>query len=525
MSMIFNTNGRIIADSISASDQPQIIMTPYTRSSTQYYNLQANSFLMNSSTSKVLFQPNYKIQTNGLTSVGVSNTRILGKRGVNSIFSYSTSVVNSWPWDGTNDTWSTTLTSITPGEIIYFDCNIDDVTSRIFVMAVSLSGSTLTAMNLGAYTITGTVVKAITGYTNSYDANYFGITIDRLFEHNLSSGDLPTTTLNFGGFNGTYVSRIYGDNPNAYGYYQYNGSILDASLRGTGPSKRLLYSSGTAGTYTISRTDQGICVNGTYYHDTDSRSRGTYPYLRVGLVLAGAGGGGSSGARSSASDYRATLYGNGGGGGGVVCYVLDLLNFPTYTITLGSGGAGGSQTTRATRNSGSDGGGSSLYCGNTTSNTYLVFTATGGKGGTNSGAGAGGGISPGTYVQTAGTLKASANGGAGGTGYYSWSDSESSETVNATAAGSCSGTAYLTALSGTTNNSSKVTWSGAAGTFNTVYSGPGGGSIGAGGAGVYQSGSGNTGSAGSGGSGGAAVMNSLGFPGGAGGAGYFYLYY
>ena len=86
-------------------------------------------------------------------------------------------------------------------------------------------------------------------------------------------------------------------------------------------------------------------------------------YSVKALAVGGGGGGGAS--RNSSSGQA--VYGGGGGGGGVVDQFYPVVPATTYTVTIGTGGAGGNTTA-----AGSNG----------TDTTFgSVFTAPGGQGG------------------------------------------------------------------------------------------------------------------------------------------------
>lgn len=90
------------------------------------------------------------------------------------------------------------------------------------------------------------------------------------------------------------------------------------------------------------------------------------------LAVGGGGGGGATKAGSSSVNFT----GGGGGGGGVVDDIFPVVPGTTYTVTIGTGGAGANTTTAA----GSNG----------TDTTFgSLFTAPGGQGGVTNSSGTG----------------------------------------------------------------------------------------------------------------------------------------
>lgn len=424
----------------------------------------------------------------------------LGTRARSSVSNYADSSVVGWPWGWTNqDSWGscdTLPSSIAYGELMYFDIHLttSNKDARVFVLANSKSGTTLYSRNIVCYAADGTKIAGVN--LTSGGSGYGGIDFDDLFE--AAIGDLPGTTFanlsptcKYSGYSGNYA--------NYRGFFKNGSTAYDAGRRGLNPSNTVIYTSPQgSGTYTISKAEGGVSVNGTTYYNS---SRGSYPYDYVGLLICGGGGGGGGGGSSRGGG------GGGGGGGGVALCLLDLDSYPYYiSLSDGSGGAGGSSST--------DGGNGGQVTLEVTledlDSKELILYANGGVGGnkgttTASGSGGAGGdvyISDESYC----TIIAYANGGAGGRG--------GPRSGTGSAAGNCSCSGYLVG----TASSSRVTAGSGGGTAARSQGGAGGGSIGNG-AGP-ASGHGSAGSYGSGGAGGY-----LSYYGGAGGGGCFKLYY
>ena len=189
----------------------------------------------------------------------------------------------------------------------------------------------------------------------------------------------------------------------AYSYIKYGGKSGYIPLCSTSDSRA---TGGRVKEHTGSEFAIAISGAPPYTKKTYSNP-GTYSFTvpagvtKLRCEIAGAGGGGGSGKYWYGSDDSdLNEYGNAGGKGGNGnkwngTFTVSPGN--TITITVGSGGAGGSKPTVNLSNKGSSGGSSS--CNGTTSGG-----GAGGKGGTSSGAG------------TAGANSGNGKGGAGGAG-------------------------------------------------------------------------------------------------------------
>lgn len=161
------------------------------------------------------------------------------------------------------------------------------------------------------------------------------------------------------------------------------------------------WSSGTPGTYKVSRTDSALTIGETSYGPSDFRN-GKIPCEVIVLVVGGGGGGGGNGYFSPGKNKSgyARVPGGAGGGGGFIVARVDLTDEVDMYIEVGAGGAGGtsgSSSKQSSGNSGSSGGMSGFGDGN-----YWQIYANGGYGGS-------GGVGN-TDSGTAGT------GGLGGSG-------------------------------------------------------------------------------------------------------------
>lgn len=422
----------------------------------------------------------------------------LGTRGRSSVTNYADSSVVGWPWGWVNqDSWSgcdTLPSSVVYGELVYFDIHLttSNKDARIFVLANYKSGTTLYARNIVCYAADGTKIAGVN--LTSGGSGYGGIDFDDLFE--AAIGDLPGTTFanlsptcKYSGYSGNYA--------NYRGFFKSGSTAYDAGGRGSNPSNTVIYTSPQgSGTYTISKAEGGVSVNGTTYYNS---SRGSYPYGYVGLLMCGGGGSGGGGYSGGSRGG-----GGGGGGGGAVLCLLDLDEFE-YTVDLSQAYGGAVAKLGSNGNSGGD---AVLY--ESGSGSELVWTYGGGGGSygqSNAGGNGGSGGTVGIFDEDHCTIIANASGGSGGKG--------GGRTTNGTAASGCSCSGYLV---GTASSSYVTAGSGGSGTPSRYQGGAGGGSIGNGAA--PASAAGSAGSYGSGGSGGGSSKAS-----GAGGGGCFKLYY
>lgn len=224
------------------------------------------------------------------------------------------------------------------------------------------------------------------------------------------------------------------------------------------------------------------------------------------LVVAGGGGGGQT-------------IGGGGGAGGVLDSTEVVTPLTSYTITVGSGGAGASGGSAATQ------GGNSAFSGNTATGGGRGgnYTAAGGAGG--SGAGAGG-LDSGSASGGSATAGQGSAGGAGGTGRLAGGGGGFS------GAGQAGGTVGGRAGNGGNGIDWKslgtVRAGGGGGGTDTSPSGtPGSGGTGGGGAGNTGSGAGTAGTTntGGGGGGGGNISGGATGAGGNGGSGIVIIRY
>lgn len=162
------------------------------------------------------------------------------------------------------------------------------------------------------------------------------------------------------------------------------------------------WSSSTANSYSLKRTDSSLTIGSTTFKPTDFRD-GVIPSQIIVIVVGGGGGGGGNGYfEHSKGEFFRTCSGAGGGGGYAVGRI-DIANNPECTITVGGGGAvgnNGSSSERSVGKTGGDGGDSNISIPGTRPNPDFVgpvapvalLNATGGKGGKG-----GDGVSGGTY--------------------------------------------------------------------------------------------------------------------------------
>lgn len=200
----------------------------------------------------------------------------------------------------------------------------------------------------------------------------------------------------------------------AYSYIKYGGKSGYIPLCSTSDSRA---TGGRVKEHTGSELAISISGAPPYTKKTYSNP-GTYSFTvpagvtKLRCEIAGAGGGGGSGIfwhDDGATDGRA---GGKGGNGNKWNGTFTVSPGNTITITVGSGGAGGSKPKITNSNNGSSGGSSS--CNGTTSGG-----GEGGKGGTYHGAGAAGANS-GNGKGGAGGAGGSSDGGAGSRGNNGW---------------------------------------------------------------------------------------------------------
>jgi hypothetical protein len=122
------------------------------------------------------------------------------------------------------------------------------------------------------------------------------------------------------------------------------------------------WSSGTAGTYTITRSDSSLTVGSSTFYPADFRD-GVIPSQVALFLAAGGAGGGGNGYYKKDKDNYPRVPGSGGGGGGMILGWIDLTVSGTKVITVGAGGAAGSNGTSGSTSKGSSGtaGGKSSY--------------------------------------------------------------------------------------------------------------------------------------------------------------------
>ena len=184
-------------------------------------------------------------------------------------------------------------------------------------------------------------------------------------------------------------------------------SLVDAGVVGpAGWSRRKLLAAGGVGVAAATVTSFALaspaaavsCVNGTpttipaTY--TASGTFFTGRYTNITVQMWGAGGQGGGGASQA---------GGGGGGGAYTTGNISVAQCTSYNVTVGSGGAAGSQNSNGTA------GGPSSFVGLTT------LSANGGAGGSTGGAGGAGGTG-GTFPGGGGATVTGASPGGGGGG-------------------------------------------------------------------------------------------------------------
>jgi len=208
------------------------------------------------------------------------------------------------------------------------------------------------------------------------------------------------------------------------------------------------------------------------------------------VVAGGAGGGWDGGGGGGAGGLRSTVTATGGGGS--LETVLSLLANTNYTVTIGAGGAGGTNVAKNGVN------------GN--NSVFSSITSTGGGGGggnANNGVagGSGGGAGQVSTTTTGGSATPSGQGYAGGSqdgnnggGGGGGAGAVGGSAVGTTAPGVGGAGVAISALAVATNTG-----------VSNFYAGGGGG-------GAWSSGAGGAGGAGGGGAGGTASPNQSGFP-------------
>ena len=172
-----------------------------------------------------------------------------------------------------------------------------------------------------------------------------------------------------GKYNGEQLFQKVGTNctkvsiPN----YMVNGTAVNIVKRGYYPQitanfANKFWSTGTAGTYTITRTDSTLTVGSSTFYPSDFRSGVIPSQVALFLVAGGSGGGGNSYYQRDKDDYP-LVSGSGGAGGGMVLAWIDLTVSGNKTITVGAGGAAGSNGSSGSISRGTSGtqGGESNY--------------------------------------------------------------------------------------------------------------------------------------------------------------------
>jgi len=289
------------------------------------------------------------------------------------------------------------------------------------------------------------------------------------------------------------------------------------------PNNGTLKQYSTATLYGISRTTSQIKATGGIVYDTDTHvyhlfnASGTFTptqNLTVDYLVVAGGGGGASfySGGGGAGGLRSTVTATGGGGS--LESALSLTANTGYTVTVGAGGAAGTDTVNPS--AGSDGGNS----------VFSTITSTGGGGGgTTNGrtGGSGGGASGFSAGSTGGSGTTNqgfkggnslngASGGGGGAGAAAANATSASPAAVATAGGN----GVAVSITGTS-----VTYAGGGG-GGAVNGGPAnatGGAGGSGGGGAGNGtvgGSGTAGTANTGGGGGGGAYNGSGAAGGSG---------
>lgn len=127
------------------------------------------------------------------------------------------------------------------------------------------------------------------------------------------------------------------------------------------------WSTSTAGTYKVIRTDSVLTVGSTTFYPHEFRDGVIPQEVALFLVAGGSGGGGNSYYKKDKDNYP-LVPGSGAGGSGMTLGWINLMASGEKVITIGAAGAAGSNGTSGKTSAGGDGGkgGESNYtCGST----------------------------------------------------------------------------------------------------------------------------------------------------------------
>jgi hypothetical protein len=324
-------------------------------------------------------------------------------------------------------------------------------------------------------------------------ANTFGTNILQI--NNYSNSTTFKTTISRSGSLGTGND----DTEATVGLWRNPAAITSVTLRSetgnnfTAGSTFTIY--GIANADNFAKATGGMLYEDSTYWYHVFASNGTFTpkqaltcdYL---VVAGGAGGGWDGGGGGGAGGLRSTVTATGGGGS--LETVLSLLANTNYTVTIGAGGAGGTNVAKNGVN------------GN--NSVFSSITSTGGGGGggnANNGVagGSGGGAGQVSTTTTGGSATPSGQGYAGGSqdgnnggGGGGGAGAVGGSAVGTTAPGVGGAGVAISALAVATNTG-----------VSNFYAGGGGG-------GAWSSGAGGAGGAGGGGAGGTASPNQSGFP-------------
>lgn len=189
----------------------------------------------------------------------------------------------------------------------------------------------------GKYNINGTNILRLAA-RKAYDAAPFSSKYTG--EEEIQKADTNTNT--------TYVTLTG---------YKVNGTTCTAVASGHMPkiTSSPFWSSDTAGTYVITRTNTSLTIGSSVFYPDDFRDN-VIPKTIVVFVVGGGGGGGGNGYfKHSKGVYYRTCSG-AGGGGGYAAVRINIENDPRWTIKIGSGGSVGNNGASDANSKGAKGG-------------------------------------------------------------------------------------------------------------------------------------------------------------------------
>ena len=257
------------------------------------------------------------------------------------------------------------------------------------------------------------------------------------------------------------------------------------------------------------------------------------PIITDFLVVAGGGGGGQRAGGGGGAGGLITSYGNTSGGGSVAESSLELSKSINYTITVGSGGAYGSNGNVSTISGTGISTIQAIGGGRAGNDGVTNNGATGGSGGGGRGAGGNGTGGSGTLSQgfdggNAGGGNEDGGGGGGAAAAGTVGQGSSGNGGNGLAVNILNATNAATASIGEISGSDVYYAGGGGGSFYSNYSGGGNGGLGGGADGAKTVAAGDDATANTGGGGGGGYQNSNGSDGrigGTGGSGLIILRY